>query len=217
MTVATLPRVTAAGRPIARATFRVVARARLPTRHGLFEIVAFQDAESSLDSHHVAIVAGDPSTDAPVLARVHSSCMTGDVLGSVRCDCGAQLDAALEAIGAVGRGAVVYLQQEGRGIGLANKVRAYALQDAGADTVEANERLGFPADLRDFADAAGILAALGVSSVRLLTNNPSKVEALEKNGIDVIERVPIVRGLTPENRSYLETKRSALGHFLPGP
>lgn len=185
-------------------------RARLPTRHGTFDVLAFRAG----GSEHVALVLGDVAGGERVLARVHSSCLTGDVLGSTRCDCGAQLDAAIEAVAREGRGVIVYLNQEGRGIGLLNKIRAYALQDAGKDTVEANEELGFPADLRDFKAAAAMLAHLGVAGVRLLTNNPRKVEGLEAAGMPVAERVAIVAGVSPANAGYLETKRKKLGHLL---
>jgi GTP cyclohydrolase II len=151
---------------------------------------------------------------SPILARVHSECLTGDVLGSLRCDCGSQLRSALDRIRAEGRGLLLYLRQEGRGIGLFNKVSAYALQDEGLDTVEANEHLGFPADIRDYRDAARILEDLGVQQVRLLTNNPTKIEQLRELGVDVIERVPIVVEPTPENESYLRTKRTKMGHLL---
>lgn len=225
MTASTLARVAASGARDAARTeavparrdVEVSARASLPSRFGTFEIVSFAAADGA-DLAHVAIVAGDPSScpDA-VVTRVHSSCVTGDVLGSLRCDCGAQLDAALARIGSEGCGVVIYLDQEGRGIGLANKVRAYQLQDAGADTVEANVRLGFPADLRDFSVAGDMLRALGVTRVRLLTNNPEKVETLGRAGVEVMERLPIIADPSAHNARYLETKRTAMGHFLPGP
>jgi GTP cyclohydrolase II len=184
--------------------------AALPTRWGTFRIQASRFADGQ---EHVAIVKGDPR-GARVLARVHSSCLTGDVLGSHRCDCGPQLDAALAAIEREGRGVVLYLNQEGRGIGIFHKIAAYALQDQGANTVEANEKLGFQPDERDYAHAAAMLRALGVESVRLMTNNPSKVAALEAAGVAVAERVPHVVGVTDANRSYLATKRDLLGHLL---
>lgn len=198
--------------------------ARLPTRWGTFQVVAFRfpgpdgpaGASSPRDrggDEHLAIVKGDVAGER-VLARVHSSCLTGDVLGSHRCDCGPQLAAALEAIEKEGRGVVLYLQQEGRGIGLFHKIRAYVEQDQGANTVEANERLGFQADARTYGDAAAMLRTLGVRSVRLMTNNPRKVEALAKAGVPVAERVPHVTGETDVNRLYLQTKRDLLGHLL---
>jgi GTP cyclohydrolase II len=184
--------------------------AELPTRFGRFRILAFRAPGGE---ELVAIVKGDPSGEA-VLARVHSSCLTGDVLGSHRCDCGAQLAKALQAIEREGRGVVLYLNQEGRGIGLFSKVHAYALQDRGANTVEANERLGYAADARDYANAAAALRKLGVASVRLMTNNPGKVRALEHAGVPVVERVPHVAGVNDINRGYLATKRDLLGHLL---
>lgn len=184
--------------------------ADLPTRWGRFQVVAFRFPQGT---EHVAILKGDVA-GGDVLARVHSSCLTGDVLGSARCDCGAQLALALEAIEREGRGVVLYLQQEGRGIGLFHKIRAYVEQDGGANTVEANERLGFQADARTYEQAGAMLRELGVESVRLLTNNPAKVEALVASGIPVAERLPIVAGATEKNRAYLATKRDLLGHLL---
>jgi len=186
--------------------------ADLPTRAGHFQVVAFRDAEVC---EHLAIVKGDVAGEE-VLTRIHSSCLTGDVLGSCRCDCGPQLDAALRAIEAEGRGVVLYLNQEGRGIGLFNKIRAYVEQDAGANTVEANEKLGFAADARAYDHAAAMLRALGVASVRLMTNNPAKVDALRAAGIEVDERVPLVAGVSDANRSYLATKRDLMGHLIGG-
>ncbi|MFA5860517.1 MAG: GTP cyclohydrolase II [Candidatus Thermoplasmatota archaeon] len=189
---------------------QVTAPAQLPTRWGRFEIRAFLFADGS---EHVAIVKGDVTGES-VLTRVHSSCLTGDVLGSDRCDCGPQLVKALQAIEHEGRGAVLYLNQEGRGIGLFNKIRAYTEQDGGANTVEANEMLGFSADARDYSQAATMLSRLGVMSVRLMTNNPAKVTALEAAGIPVRERVPHQAGVTDLNRIYLATKRDLMGHLL---
>jgi 3,4-dihydroxy 2-butanone 4-phosphate synthase / GTP cyclohydrolase II len=186
--------------------------ARLPTRHGEFVVHVYEDDESGI--HHLALVMGNIADGQPVLGRVHSECLTGDVLGSLRCDCGAQLRRALEHIGEEGRGVLLYLRQEGRGIGLFNKVSAYALQDNGLDTVEANEHLGFPADLRDYRDAARIFDDLGVQQLRLLTNNPVKIEELRRFGVDVLERVPLVVEPTIENESYLRTKRMKMGHLL---
>src|ERR1051325_275862 len=186
--------------------------AALPTRFGVFQIVAFRFPEGG-QAEHVAIVKGDPA-GAAVLARVHSSCLTGDVLGSHRCDCGPQLELALAAIEKEGRGVVLYLNQEGRGIGLFNKIRAYHEQDRGANTVEANEKLGFQADARDYAHAAQMLRHLGIRSVRLMTNNPGKVRALEAAALPVEARVPHVAGVTDANRPYLKTKQDLLGHLL---
>jgi GTP cyclohydrolase II len=163
---------------------------------------------------HYAIEVGQPDRAAPVLARLHSACFTGDVLGSLKCDCGPQLRAALAQMGAEGAGVLLYLNQEGRGIGLANKLRAYALQDQGFDTVEANHRLGFEDDERDFRIGAAILRRMGFSAVRLLTNNPRKVAMLEHCGLTVTERVPLKVGRTPQNAGYLATKAAKSGHLL---
>lgn len=184
--------------------------AQLPTVWGSFVVRAFRFADGT---EHVAIIKGDPSGE-DVLARVHSSCLTGDVLGSARCDCGPQLIKALQAIEREGRGVVLYLQQEGRGIGLFNKIRAYTEQDQGANTVEANEKLGFSADARHYAHAATMLSRLGVRSVRLMTNNPAKVAGLDAAGIPVRERVPHQAGVTDLNRIYLATKRDLMGHVF---
>jgi len=187
-----------------------VAEAALPTEFGDYRVVGFRDGLSGAE--HLALVMGDVGGGEPVLVRMHSECLTGDALHSLRCDCGFQRDAALQAIAAEGRGVLVYLRQEGRGIGLLNKLRAYALQDAGADTVEANERLGFPADLRDYGVGAQILVSLGVQRIRLLTNNPRKVVGLEGFGLQVVAREPLIVGENPRNARYLETKRAKLGH-----
>lgn len=192
------------------AGFQSTPPADLPTRAGVFRVVAFRFPDGE---EHLAVIKGDPSGEA-ALARVHSSCLTGDVLGSCRCDCGPQLAAALDAIEREGRGVVLYLNQEGRGIGLFNKIRAYVEQDAGANTVEANVRLGFEADARTYEHAAAMLGHLGVTSVRLLTNNPKKVAALEAAGIPVVERVPHVVGANSVNRLYIQTKRDLLGHII---
>jgi len=189
-----------------------VAQAHLPTRHGEFAIIAYEDAVTGL--HHLALVMGDVADGRPVLVRAHSECLTGEVFGSLRCDCGPQLEQAMSIIGEEGRGVILYMRQEGRGIGLCNKLRAYALQEQGLDTVEANERLGFPPDLRDYGTGAQILADLGLKKLRLLTNNPRKVVGLEGYGLEVVERIPLVVPPTPENRAYLMAKREKLGHLL---
>jgi GTP cyclohydrolase II len=195
----------------AGAHLRIVSRARLPNRFAdKAEIVAFRAGEIG---EHVALLIGAPSGEPP-LVRLHSECLTGDVLGSLKCDCGPQLDGALEAIAASGWGILLYLRQEGRGIGLVNKLRAYSLQDQGFDTVDANLRLGFGDDERDFAVAALMLRLLGQDEVRLLTNNPRKVAGLEAAGMRVVERVPLRAGDNPHNRAYLETKRRRSGHKL---
>jgi 3,4-dihydroxy 2-butanone 4-phosphate synthase/GTP cyclohydrolase II len=189
-----------------------VAETSLPLPKGNFRVIAYR---SVIDpDEHVALVMGDISTPEPVLVRVHSQCVTGDVFGSLRCDCGAQLEESLNRIAEEGRGVVVYMRQEGRGIGLHNKLRAYALQDNGLDTVQANRALGFPADRRDYGIGMQILVDLGVKEMRLLTNNPTKRAGLEGYGLKVVERIPIVMKPNPHNVRYLETKRTKLGHLL---
>lgn len=192
---------------------REVGRAKLPTRHGAFTIVGFEDTLTG--GEHVALVLGEVTED-PLLVRVHSECLTGDAFHSLRCDCGAQRDAALEAIAREGRGVLVYLRQEGRGIGLLAKIRAYALQDGGADTVEANERLGLPVDARDFGIGAQILAHLGAKRLRVSSNNPRKLAGLAGFGLEVVERVPLHVGRNEHNRHYLDVKAEKLGHLLDG-
>ena len=189
-----------------------VAASQLPTPFAVFTMHGFLDAESGKE--HVALTLGDVADGQPVLGRLHSECLTGDALFSQRCDCGAQLEAALRAIATEGRGVLLYLRQEGRGIGLLNKIRAYELQDGGADTVEANERLGFAADQRDYSICQPMLDHLGIRSVLLMTNNPRKVKALEGFGVRVAERRPLEIGLNPHNRKYLATKAGKLGHML---
>lgn len=191
---------------------RHAGEARLPTAWGEFVIHGFADPAGH---EHVALVMGAPERSAAPLVRVHSECLTGDALFSRRCDCGPQLEAALRRIGEAGEGVLVYLRQEGRGIGLLNKIRAYGLQDReGADTVQANEALGFAPDARDYGVAAAMLEHLGVRRVRLLTNNPQKVSGLEAAGIEVAARLPILAGRNPHNHAYLETKAAKFGHFF---
>lgn len=196
--------------PVSAALVEFQAEARVPTEHGSFTMKLFR--EEGTGREHIAMVMGDVKGSA--LVRVHSECMTGDVFGSLRCDCGPQLQFAMSEIGKKGSGVVVYLRQEGRGIGLANKLRAYQLQDQGMDTVEANEHLGFAADLRNFDVAAQILAFLGVSSVKLMTNNPRKVDTLTQHGVTVEERVPVRSEVQSENERYLGTKARKLGHHI---
>ncbi len=194
---------------------RRVAEAKLPSRYGEFTAIAYR---SEIDSdEHLALVMGDISTEKPVLVRVHSECLTGDVFGSLRCDCGEQVALAMQSIAEEGRGVFLYMRQEGRGIGFHNKIRAYALQDKGLDTVEANLSLGFEADLRNYGIGAQILADLGLHEIRLLTNNPKKVIGLEGYGLKVMETIPLVTPPNPHNLHYLETKQKKLGHLLEIP
>jgi 3,4-dihydroxy 2-butanone 4-phosphate synthase/GTP cyclohydrolase II len=189
-----------------------VAEARVPTEYGEFRLIGYQNDVDRAE--HVALVHGEIAGQPDILVRMHSKCLTGDVFGSQRCDCGFQLHRAMELIAQEGRGAIVYLDQEGRGIGLLNKLRAYALQDSGADTVQANERLGFAPDLRNYGIGAQILRDLGLSSIRVMTNNPRKLVGLEGYGLQIVERVPLLADPTRENRGYLQVKRDKLGHLL---
>jgi 3,4-dihydroxy 2-butanone 4-phosphate synthase / GTP cyclohydrolase II len=192
-----------------------VAEAKLPTKYGEFKAIAYK---SDVDpSEHLALIMGDLDTPEPVLVRVHSECATGDIFGSLRCDCGEQLALAMQTIAKEGRGALIYLRQEGRGIGFHNKIRAYALQDEGLDTVEANISLGFAPDLRDYGVGAQIMTDLGIHEIRFLTNNPKKVISLEGHGLKVVETVPIIIPPNPHNRHYLETKQKKMGHRLDLP
>jgi len=193
-------------------TVKFVASSKLPTPWGVFEMVGFDDETTGKE--HVALVFGEVSGDTPVLARVHSECLTGDALFSLRCDCGFQLQEALKNIAQAGSGVLLYLRQEGRGIGLLNKIRAYNLQDGGADTVEANEALGFEADMRDYSMCQPMLEHLGIKAVRLMTNNPRKVKALSAFNVNVAERVPLQVGKNRHNEEYLATKMGKLGHMM---
>src|SRR3989344_1468592 len=186
---------------------RKTAEAKLPTKYGSFKVVAYEDCNKL---QHLALIRGKFDMSG-VLVRVHSECVTGDALGSLRCDCGSQLEKALEVIGKRG-GVLLYMRQEGRGIGLFNKIRAYNYQDTGMDTVQANLKLGFKADARDYTLGAQMLADLGLSTIKLLTNNPRKIEGLEKYGLDIVERIPIVIKPNKANKKYLRTKKEKLGH-----
>ena len=190
----------------------IPSEAKLPTPHGEFKIRVFHEAETGMD--HVVLTLGDMGGPDPVLVRMHSECLTGDVFGSMRCDCGAQLNAAMDMVRERGWGALLYLRQEGRGIGLHAKIQAYHLQDEGADTLDANLLLGYPADARNYRIAAEMLEAMGINRVCLITNNPDKVEQLSSLGVDVVERISLVVGVGDENRGYLETKALRMGHNI---
>lgn len=193
-------------------SIQYVASSKLPTEWAQFTIHGFEDSETGKE--HIALTLGDVGDGQPVLGRIHSECLTGDALFSLRCDCGHQLQEALKRISREGRGIILYLRQEGRGIGLANKIKAYKLQDEGADTVEANEQLGFGADMRDYSICKTMLDHLNIKKVKLMTNNPVKVDALEQFGIEVVERLPLQTGQNPHNEKYLQTKAGKLGHLF---
>lgn len=190
---------------------KFIASCRLPTEYGIFTMHGFEQPNGQ---EHIALSMGDIANGEPVLSRIHSECLTGDALFSQKCDCGPQLQAAMQAVQRKGRGVIVYLRQEGRGIGLINKIRAYQLQDQGLDTVEANLALGLPIDARDFTLAKAIYDHLGVASVRLLTNNPDKIVVMRQSGIHIVERVPLQVGQNQENTGYLKTKAAKLGHLI---
>lgn len=191
---------------------KYVTSCQLPSKWAVFTMHGFEDVKTGKE--HIALTLGDVGSGEPVLARIHSECLTGDTLFSLRCDCGYQLQHAMQAIAKEGRGTILYLRQEGRGIGLTNKIKAYNLQDGGADTVEANEQLGFGADIRDYGMCKQILEHLNIDKLRLMTNNPVKVEALVSYGVEVVERIPIYAGKNPHNLEYLKTKAGKMGHMF---
>lgn len=193
-------------------TVEKIAVAKLPTRMGDFKIAGYRSKTSS--EEFVVLFKGELKKDVPTLVRIHSQCLTGDVFGSIKCDCGPQLNKAMEMIEKEGRGAIVYQQQEGRGIGIVNKIRAYALQDEGADTIEANEKLGFAIDARNYQQCAEILSDIGLCKVRVMTNNPDKLKALKNAGLQIIERVPLEIKAQEPAAHYLRTKKEKMGHLL---
>jgi len=184
----------------------------MPTKYGTFKLVAFKEKNST--NEHLALLKGEWQKDEPVMVRVHSSCFTGDILGSLRCDCGEQLQKAMQMVEAEGKGAILYMNQEGRGIGLLNKLKAYRLQEEGMDTVEANLHLGFQMDQRDYGIGAQMLRHLGITKLRLMSNNPRKRVGLIGYGLEVVENIPIIVKSNPHNKKYLETKRDKLGHNM---
>ena len=198
--------------PVRKPTVRAYSEADVPTEYGTFRVIVYRELDS--DAEHCAFVRGEVRGASNVLARVHSECFTGEVLHSLKCDCREQLDQALQRIADADRGIVIYLRQEGRGIGLGNKIRAYALQQQGADTVDANVKLGFPADSRRYHVAAEILDQLGIASIALMTNNPEKVKALQNDGVAVALRVPMIINANDHNRDYLRTKNRRMGHLI---
>jgi GTP cyclohydrolase II len=197
--------------PVATPTIQRIAEARLPTEYGEFRIIGYRSSHS--DEDFVVLAKGELRDDFPTLVRIHSQCLTGDAFGSMKCDCGQQLRLAMKEIESEGRGAIVYQHQEGRGIGIMNKIRAYELQDKGADTIEANERLGLAVDLRRYEQCADILLDLGLRRVRVMSNNPEKIRALKNRGLEVVDRVVLETSPTEEARQYLLTKKEKLGHF----
>src|SRR3954454_121885 len=198
--------------PARAASVERVATANLPTETGSFKIAGYRSLVS--DEEFVVLYKGNMSAEVPTLVRIHSQCLTGDVFGSIKCDCGPQLHKAMEMIEAEGRGAIVYQQQEGRGIGIINKIRAYALQDEGADTVEANEKLGFEIDAREYQQCAEILFDLGLCKVKVISNNPDKLAALERAGLRIVERVPIEVDAEAPAAHYMKTKKEKMGHLI---